>query len=517
MLSGAGRRMPVFPGMNAAIKLDHTSQGARFSWRALDEEYSSLESDVTNVQSDYAALVRSRMLPKYCLDFDVLFPAINWLKEPTADEFHAHSEAFWTSLILSLPTFDIYLLPGTLWELFDYSKRRLRTIRKLYDTQFGLSFMRAFEKYSLAHLGDSEHSEEIPHYTDALARFQSRTIDKEEYYILSILQQKAALLPPPFPPINRHIFYRSNQFLARGHRIDRTLNNRVDAHNLSLIYALNNAHKGDDGRYVLISNSRTMPELDGHLTQAFEWNVASRVAPYQALHNRHVSASGPKNVWSPRRAAIFQLLGLAAGNDIDQAVTYSWQLLASIRDAKAVIAQHIAAGEEEPRNPEGDALVASHNFFLDVISSIDAIQRQIDSARRVREHSISVLERKYDLRKPLDFLEYIDDKLRKSFLREGYEFIIAKEFPSVQTHLHKQELARPDGFTFERCVNIRAGSRTGDVLFTYYKYKDRYLFVSFGNMPTADLFDLASVLRQEISWKGIIYLTPHGTKDRFGA
>src|SRR5205814_1520628 len=70
-----------------------------------------LETEVRRIALDCNSLDRQRIKLKVCVDFDVIHSALN-------------TNSFWASVALDLEAFDLYLLPGTLFELVGYIRRK---------------------------------------------------------------------------------------------------------------------------------------------------------------------------------------------------------------------------------------------------------------------------------------------------------------------------------------------------------------------------------------------------------
>src|SRR5207245_1762705 len=71
------------------------------------------------------------------VDFDVIYSALHLIADKSSD-------SFWASVALDIEAFDLVLLPGTLFELVDYIKKR-ESRAGLFDTQITRAFLSAFE------------------------------------------------------------------------------------------------------------------------------------------------------------------------------------------------------------------------------------------------------------------------------------------------------------------------------------------------------------------------------------
>ena len=298
--------------------------------------------------------------------------------------------------MLYAPGSDIVLLPGTLFEILRYSQDRLKAAKKISNTALGSAFIDSFNELDFNKIEDIQQ--------ELLNAFQKATFSEHDLYLHSIIKERAHVVEAPLPPIDRNLFYQCIVHLSQGPRINKILNNRIDAYNYALLAALNDKPEPTH-RYVLVSNSSYMRQLDNHA-----WY---RVAATSYNQGRSITAS--PNLWklqyrraviSPRRAALFQLLTAAGRGIAARSSQLAWELQAALHSAQQEIALRSTEADNHPDVPLAELRkIRSDNVFLFLISSFFDIESQVADAQRRKQESTKIYEKNYFLKDPVAFFE----------------------------------------------------------------------------------------------------------------
>ncbi len=339
------------------------------SLRSAETIAQSIEAEIRNIALDRAILDDQDITVKLCVDFDVIYSVLH-LKDAN------RNDSFWRQVVLDLEAFDIVLLPGTLFELINYINRRPRSGRR-FDTNVSNAFLRAFEEGS-RRIGIDAAAE----YDTILSQVLAKVKGDSDDYLLSLLKDRLKPLPAEhLVTPNYDLFYRCIWYLSEGSRSDKIVNNRVDAYNMSLVAALNEATPQTKVHYAIVSNATSMKDIYTHVCQ----NDRSRPR-MDGARGRHAL----NMVWEPRYASLHQLVHLAADNG-RQRSSLAWSIVERLVSYRATLSKLLGTGLATPKinNTQEDSL---DGLFIQLISSIEALQTQINRARRRAAERLALLK-----------------------------------------------------------------------------------------------------------------------------
>jgi hypothetical protein len=239
-------------------------------------------------------------------------------------------------------------------------------------------------------------------------------------YLLSLLRERGKFLSKNeliHPPKDH--FLKAFEFLSsRGgkYRETKTVNNRVDAYNYSLVNELN-AGSGPI-QYVYVSASSAMENLDR----------SNLPRPQDAIGWVH-------NVWGIRRAVLFQLFRLAARNSTE-AEQIAWRLVGKISEYTADIARLLSSKQSMPDVAIPNFGSRSDEIFLKTVSGIGELQSQLNDVKFHHQRRLKWLKHTYDRRDPTRFFNLLKRELKCLFKRAGYSFELQRNFAN-----HNYELS----------------------------------------------------------------------------
>jgi hypothetical protein len=466
-----------------------TKEADHLTLQQLDRICDQLDTDIRWIVDEFDYLRAAGTSPRYCLDYDVLFPAIDALR----NEARGTSEGeFWASLVLELDDFPVILLPGTLFEILSYARDRLEAVKRISATRVGSAFIN-----SVAELDFGAVSETGTYHRIAAA-FRDATISEQDFYLLSVIRKRASLIDAPLPEINRHLFYECLVELSRGTRVDKILNNRVDAYNYSLVAALNR-ERGSKHRYLLVSTSHFMRQLDTHAWHniATSERGTSIIPQFANARRGNSKFQYRRNIIPPRRAAIFELLASAGGGIGGQSRQHAWELLTAINDAKTRIARVMAKARDGEILVSDAPGVRSDNVFLQLISSFVTIGSRIEKAHQQKRESIEIFSRRYDLRNPVDFFGELHEAIQKVLRDVGYRKALRQEIPRKVVSLKLVQRAPDERFTYK--THFDALATSSEIAFTYLGYQDgKHLFMSPHRCQLEGFMELYNVITREV-------------------
>jgi hypothetical protein len=439
----------------------------------LDRICESLVRDVRWITDEFRALRSADAVPRYCLDYDVLFPTIEAIRD---DQDASTEGGFWSSLVLDLQGFQIILLPGTLYEILSYTQSRLDAVKKVSETKIGSAF--------IAHVAQLNFNKISETQGKLLEVFRNAVISEEDFYLSSVIKHRAKLVEAPLPLINRNLFYQCIVQLSQGSRINKILNNRVDAYNYALVAALNDQPQSKY-RYLLVSTSSHVANLDTHA-----WHRIGADSSLSKLQYRRA-------VISPRRAAIFQLLAVAGGGIGVQSAQLAWELQAALREWQQKISRRISDANHEAHIPIARLKeIRSDNVFLELISSFAAIQKRFADAHRLRQESIEIFARKYDLHNPIAFFQELIEAISTILRNRGYRDALREEIPTKAVKLTLKEQKKDSRFNYQKHVN--AIGADGELAFSFFGYTNNHLFVSRGKCSLDAFISLYNAIVSDV-------------------
>ncbi|MEM9128194.1 MAG: hypothetical protein AAGA97_00475 [Pseudomonadota bacterium] len=250
----------------------------------IDHALRGIASDVLTVTEEF----RFQSYEKYSLiladDFDVIHSAVDWRPKKT-------NHSFWSSVVINFLPEKNTILPGSMFELLEYAKPKLREQNQISSRELSNSL---FEKFlNLPSEGTN------PSYQRFVKKFQEIQIANEAFYLISVMQQH--MLSIQFNAsevIDQSLINICKALFARGTRIDKDLNNYIDSYNLALVVGLNQNPKESKKKYLIVSNSTIMKYVN------------DMVCRIKFEDNHSVWSSGC--VWTARQAAIYKLLAFSA-------------------------------------------------------------------------------------------------------------------------------------------------------------------------------------------------------------
>lgn len=315
----------------------------------------SFENEFRRIALDCNKLEQEGIKLRVCVDFDVIHAAM-------------YSNSFWSSVAIDLNAFDLYLLPGTLFELIGHLNRRERGA-KIFEKQFAQAFLRAFEQSAF------KQSDVISSYESFFEEVVTPNISGAPDYLLSLLRDR--LKPLDATRLVRpddDLFYKCMFHLSEGSRSDRIINNRADAYNFALVTTLNEITFKTKEHYVIISSANAMMRLNAQVANADSYSESYGVS------GRHPI----RTLWSPRYASIHQLVQLA-GREGAGSSTLAWRIVDRLVNYRALLSGHISRQAKVRAIHRADRFPwNADDLFIKLVSSIESLQTILDSARTRR-------------------------------------------------------------------------------------------------------------------------------------
>ena len=371
-----------------------------------------LERDVKFV-TDELSRRRFQKPPKFCVDFDVLYAASEWSGD-------SDGAPFWSALLFYLDANKHVLLPGTLFEILRYFEFWTHsidspsgTVRVREDAlgDVGHAFYRAFagrQKFDLEFL---QHSEKV-----SMKFKDSEFLMNQMKFIFNTMRNKCDILSAvKIREFDHSTFETSANILAHAHRKEKTINNRVDALNFTVIQQINRASNEFPPRVILVSNSRALRILQRTIVNPRSSQVR------RAMHN----------VWSTRAASIFQLL-CSVSQSLQEASEHSWELYQDLIDERRALLAEIS------RTKEGKKSIGMPTELSDGLLPVVKNLHVLDGA------SISMTpEATYDAQGSTGSVPSDDDheELRKIIIEYIRDSIVQHDLSDYTTLVQKEKMA----------------------------------------------------------------------------
>jgi hypothetical protein len=387
----------------------------------------SLETEFRRVALDCNKLEQEGIKLRVCVDFDVIHSAL-------------YSNSFWASVALDLQAFDLYLLPGTLFELIGHISRRERGA-KVFEKQITQAFLRAFEQSNF------KQSDVISSYESFFDEIVTPIASGASDYLLSLLHDR--LKPIDVSRLVRpddDLFYRCMFYLAEGSRSERMINNRADAYNFSLVSTLNDITFKTKEHYVIVSTAPAMRRLSAQLTTSEFYSEWYGVGGSHRI----------RTLWTPRYFAIHQLIQLAGREGLGSSAL-AWRIVDRLVNYRALLSGQLS--RQAKRVAITRATNASWNaddLFIKLVSSIESLQAILEDARERRLKRV-VSQPLQQISSPTKTFRLIRREIEKFLDAGGYRPIL-------------REVAPPKKVAF-RTEHVDVAESSGDGLSRYSIYE----------------------------------------------
>jgi hypothetical protein len=341
----------------------------------------NLEREIRRAAMDIDALELDGKKVRLCVDFDVIHAAVMLQRKSAEDQ-----PSFWSSLFLDQRNgSDLVILPGTLYELIQFSRRQQRR-----SGAFNTDFAEAFEKsFSTTKFNQVDI---LSTYAPLIERIADNTWFGDSAYLLHLLRDGLSHLRADQLVVPDHeVFYKCVYFLAEGARSHRLASNRADAYNIALISALNRISDSTGCLYALTSVSSEVARLNEF--------VFSKSDP----EKRARKLAEVPVVWRPRKAFIHQLLHAAAGHGSGASV-FAWRLVERLVVYRAAITriknQRVAWKKNPARTNAGEPResVSGDDLLIGLLSSVEVLQEKFSSAHIALQERLTEEKVTYNVR-----------------------------------------------------------------------------------------------------------------------
>lgn len=335
----------------------------------------TFNKEIKPIAEDISHISKNKMRVVFCLDFDVVRSASRWLDE-------ADSNSFWSYMVVDFNKDSIEVLPGTLYEIDKYLKEDSIENKDLnYNNNMSAKLSDALLNSDLKILSDTN-------FISPFANFIRQSVtNNERQFVLRLMFEKIIRKPKKYKLPDHKIYNRVNNILKANARIDKILANKADALNYSIAHSLNSISNQTNTKYVLVSNTKLMHEADRSIT----------------------GFDGEQIVWTPRRAAIFQLL-LLNRKDLGGPELHVWNLRQTLESSQKKLVE-----------------VRTRREKLTI--------RQLNG----NDIFIKMMSLLYDLQNRIDFAS---NRKRLEFLKKDYFDLGAEKFYSEVTQFISQQLKK---------------------------------------------------------------------------
>lgn len=328
---------------------------------AADSAASRLESEL---RASTITLERVRDAGKkvrFCVDFDVI-------RSASAVDPENEPLSFWSKLFLESGQSEFLLLPGTVVELLDYT-RKLETKQNV-RSHFADALLESFHKLKFDQVKLSSRYEEFIRQS-----VTSGDLIADERLANLVVDHLRPLSTSELCEIDGDVFYRSIVHLSHGARSGQFRNNRVDAYNLALVKALND--QNSDFLYVIVSNTSAMENLDKAVIQQSFYSGSS---PFEELPDRSI-------VWKPARSFVFSVLD-GVGNDASR-ISLGWRLVQNLSGFRSQLKAEKAARSSKRGRASDDEKVSKEEnervsfspdeIMVRLLATVEALQADVSS------------------------------------------------------------------------------------------------------------------------------------------
>lgn len=356
---------------------------------------SNLHSEINLIEERCRVTSRESIKEFFYFDFDVLYSAINWLSAREQQEGFQRQESFWSSLSVMLHDHDVFLLPGSLFEILRFLKRRQNIENQLSKSAMTSAFIEGF-------FSTSASRSDISPFISSIGALQNISFNEKTFFILRQLFgsiHHTAEFASKFQ-------YETEQFqelyylLSAGTRRSKQINNRVDALNLATLSQMNSTLKKE--HHCLISNSSALGNLFGATSNAAE------LMPH--------GIGNP--VVSPRYASLYRLINTSTNSAAD-AEQFSNQLGSNVQELISTckkLRRKVEGGAEVLRND-----VVHSDAVVDLVWMLEGAREEIKERRKSQEKSFELFRRKYTQEDQKDFLIDVQEKIRNSLDESIYK------------------------------------------------------------------------------------------------
>ena len=318
-----------------------------------------LSEDIKVVKDDFHVELTTDVKTYLCLDCDVIQSAVDWTDNDSLS-------SFWATLLFDFEQYRLLMLPGTLFELRKLLRRKSRESPITVSTAFE-KFFRSLELSEIA--GDTVQFAGSEFQDNLIAFSNKRTTSDQLYILRKVKKNLGNVNAHQFPAIDSNFFESCVSILAIGTRVDKSINNRVDAVNYSLCHTLNRKIRTSNNRYLFVSDTPAVRRVDSTLSGAL-----CLYGVDQHFEHGFVRSS---------RTIAMQLLIREIGESVSGAYLICYHLLDNLVQYSRSVAEIIHAREIKRSNRLAITKmeIEPANPIVDLISSIDALQVSFDEAK----------------------------------------------------------------------------------------------------------------------------------------
>lgn len=438
------------------------------------QEAKRIEADIRLIKDDIDLELHEGTKTIYCTDFDVIASATDWRESSSQN-------SYWASLIFHFPRLSLFLLPGTLYEINSYIRKKKNRIDKLN------TFESAFLDLTLKAMSDEGNSDEANQkFNSIIGTFKSTHLNSRELYILNILKKKIdAPENHTLPPIDQDFLYYSIDCLSMGARVDKSINNRIDAINYSLCHALNMESFKSGNRYILVSDTRAMHKLNQIMKGSLSYSSDS-----------HYFDSG--FVRSSRTTAL-ELLIRKIGRSIAGSEALCYKLLEDIAQYIRKISDLIVTKRQAQVGSDKRAIAVfeGNNPFVNLVSSIEHLQNELAAEKeKSKKIQLSFYDHQFG-KNPSDFYMGLEKQIDNLLRRSSFKRIFEDVNVGRTTELKLEVNSDPKGFSFIQ--ERTASDKFENVVAVSRDYKKFSQYIIPGNAPLPQFISVYNLLSSNIS------------------
>lgn len=427
----------------------------------------ALERDVKKVADEISARQHLSRI-SYCIDFDVIYSAANWLDKNSENQF-------WSSILFFIEGINLVALPGTLAEALRFIERRDNRPNAHRVGPLGDALLSA-----ISHIDGAN----IMGGTTAVALNNIKQ-SSEQGRKLHILLELVKKLDPPhelnkLKALDRKLFFDCNDYLAESLRANKIFNNKIDAINYTLAAQLNREARYPNPAFVLVSDSSSLSGLH----RAFSTRLSR-------------SERAEAAVWNSRVAAIFATL-IASSRSVIEARNTAWELYQILINRRRAIQWQIDNyGSTIAQHSDSDKDVQEQSYrpIFDAISRFAEVQHVLDQASDSYEQLGRLIDRRT---KDINYASAYREI--RSYVKKAIAPIMDAEYNEAMLGNKKEKfnvIAREKvgRFTYDCRFDIKDEKSNFDTLL---RYGDEIQIIVKNRLPISEYIDILNRVRNRV-------------------